>query len=376
MAKRRYSAAGWIGVSLSLVLAGAVAAAPQQSREEALESVRDEIAFLSARLSALDSRRSDLRSQLKRSRLELELREGELREAILARQVTDGRLAEAEAKVAALEVKVERLRADLRRCLIGLYRFGRHGYFKLLLSVERVDDLMPGIRQLRYLTRRDATALENFIAGRAELAFERDELRQEKRRLAGWIEREERRRAELVRAERRLSRLLADAEREQTELTLRSDRLIERERKLSALIDSLVGRSPVPLSGTAMQEFRGVLDWPVNGAVRLGFGPRADPHYRTQVPHNGLAIEIASDPQVRAIFPGKVLYAASLEGYDLTVVVHHPGRVFSLYAGLEELGVGRDDMLDLGDVVGRAGSSLYFEIREENRPQDPLDWLR
>ena len=80
--------------------------------------------------------------------------------------------------------------------------------------------------------------------------------------------------------------------------------------------------------------------------------------------------------EVRVVFPGKVLFAAPFQGYGLTAVVHHPGRVFSLYAGLEELKVGAEDVLSLGQVIGIAKDTLYFEIREENRPVDPAQWLR
>jgi septal ring factor EnvC (AmiA/AmiB activator) len=95
------------------------------------------------------------------------------------------------------------------------------------------------------------------------------------------------------------------------------------------------------------------------------------------VPHNG--IEIAPErggAAVQAVYPGKVLYAAPFQGYGPTVVVHHAGRVFTLYAGLGELRVGEGDVLELGDPVGTAAGPLYFEIRSENLPEDPERWLR
>jgi septal ring factor EnvC (AmiA/AmiB activator) len=70
------------------------------------------------------------------------------------------------------------------------------------------------------------------------------------------------------------------------------------------------------------------------------------------------------------------VFAAPFQGYGPTVIVQHPGRAFSLYAGLSELRVGKEGMLSLGDAVGLASDKLYFEIRVENRPEDPLDWLR
>jgi len=79
---------------------------------------------------------------------------------------------------------------------------------------------------------------------------------------------------------------------------------------------------------------------------------------------------------VLVVYPGKVVFAAPFEGYGPTVVVQHAGRAFTLYAGLAEVSVARDDMLSLQQPVGRADAGLYFEIRVENRPENPLSWMR
>ncbi len=141
-------------------------------------------------------------------------------------------------------------------------------------------------------------------------------------------------------------------------------------------MDFLAGRSAAPLSGRPIQEFRGALDWPVRGRVAQGFGARREPRYGTRVPHNGLELRTEAGQEVRTIYPGRVVFAAPFEGYGPTVVVHHSGRVFTLYAGLDRLRVRQDDILRLGQPVGVAASRLYFEIREENRPVDPRNWLR
>ena len=125
-----------------------------------------------------------------------------------------------------------------------------------------------------------------------------------------------------------------------------------------------------------MTRFRGILDWPVKGSVTKGFGPRSDPRYGTKVPHNGLELRTAADAQVRAVYSGTVLFSGPFEGYGLTVILLHPGRVFSIYSGLEELRVRKDDVVSLGAVVGTVDGTLYFEIRRENRPEDPRLWLR
>ena len=79
---------------------------------------------------------------------------------------------------------------------------------------------------------------------------------------------------------------------------------------------------------------------------------------------------------MRAVFPGRVVYAQALEGYGETVIVRHAGRVYTLYAGMGEISVAVDELLSLGQEVGSADGGLYFEIREENRPVDPSEWIR
>ena len=80
---------------------------------------------------------------------------------------------------------------------------------------------------------------------------------------------------------------------------------------------------------------------------------------------------------MRAVYPGKVVYAAPFEGYGPTVVVQHAGRAFTLYAGLDGGvgGAGRSAIVGQPCSAARA-TSLYFEIRVDNRPEDPERWLR
>ena len=69
-------------------------------------------------------------------------------------------------------------------------------------------------------------------------------------------------------------------------------------------------------------------------------------------------------------------FAAPFQGYGQTVIVQHAGRAFTLYAGLSETRAAAGGVVSLGQVVGVAGDSLYFEIRIDNKPEDPRLWLR
>lgn len=347
------------------------------ARERDLAEIRRQIARLEDELKGARARERTLAERLTAAELDLDLQERRVAEAAAARELAEERVTHAETAVTELEGELEAVRTSLRRRLAGLYRLGRNGPLRLVLSVEPGSDLPSAVRLLRYLVRRDAVAVERYVDTRDQLLAERRRLEDQRREVERWLAEAEGRRLELAAARRRQARLLAQARAERTELAERTEGLLDKERKLSDLLDSLYGRAEAPLSGRPMEDFQGVLDWPVEGQVAVGFGPRTDPRYRTEVPHHGIEIAPDQEPaRVRAVYPGEVLYAAPFEGYGRTVVLHHAGRVFTLYAGLEDLLVKRGDVLELGAPVGTASGRVYFEIRKENRPEDPLRWLR
>ena len=68
-----------------------------------------------------------------------------------------------------------------------------------------------------------------------------------------------------------------------------------------------------------------MLDWPAPGRMVRGFGPRLDPRYGTRVPHNGIELAVEPGTPVRAVYPGKVLFAAPFRGYGPTVSTSRSG---------------------------------------------------
>lgn len=346
------------------------------ARERELAGLRAEIGRLEARLGEARRRQSGLQDELAAADLELKLQEARLAEAMTARDLAVRRAEASEIEVRRLERALDDTRRDLRDRLAALYRLGRQGYLRLFLALDPDRPLLPSVRLIRYLARRDRQSVDRYRAAQAGLSRERDRLVAERAGREQWIQREEARRGELLAIRARRAELLARVRREERELTAQASNLSERERKLTELLDLLAGDNPGGLDGTPIQRFRGVLDWPAEGQVTTGFGFRLEPRYRTRVPHHGIELATATGGEVRAVFPGKVVFAAPFQGYGDTVIVLHPGRAFTLYAGLSELKVAREGMVSLSDVVGLSTGRLYFEIRVEKRPEDPMSWLR
>lgn len=368
---RRRALRAAAGVAIALL---PLAAASEPTREEELAQVRRRAQALEAQVAELRRSREGLEGELVEAELSVELQRERAREAALALAAARAAEEEAAQGVRDLQAALGRAREELGARLTSLYRVGRQGFARLALAARDEEAFLRDFRLLRYLVRRDAGRVERYVALRGRLLDRQDELDLRRREARDWAQRESERLAEVRRLQERKAVLLAEVLRRERRVREEAADLERRQSRLAGFLAALAGERS--LAGEPMQEYAGVLERPVVGSVIRGFGPRLDPRYGTRVPHNGQEYLTLARSPVQTVYPGTVLYAEPLEGYGLTVVVHHPGRVFSLYARLDETQVAAGDVLSLGSVLGSSSSRLYFEIRVENRPVDPEGWLR
>jgi septal ring factor EnvC (AmiA/AmiB activator) len=357
-------------------LAGAEARAQPTSRESDLAVIRERVRELETSLGDIRERKRGLIGELVEADYELQLQTERLAEA--RRQLEDARieLEEVERETGVLERRLAKIRAAASRRVTGLYRMGGRGPVRLLASLRVTDDLLAALRGLRYLVRRDVDLRRALNVTKTELAGQLRALQFQRREVEILVDTEAARLEHRQRLRRRRASLLAEVERQEQSLAGEYGSWADRQVKLADLMRQVASRGGDSLAGRRIQDYRGVLDRPIVGSIVRAFGPRRDPRYRTLVPHNGLQFAGLAEESVRVVFPGRVVYARALEGYGETVIVLHAGRVFTLYAGLEAIRVGADELLSLGQVIGFADAGLYFEIREENRPVDPAEWIR
>ena len=131
-------------------------------------------------------------------------------------------------------------------------------------------------------------------------------------------------------------------------------------------------------SGT-FESLRGRMAAPVSGTVAARFGAkRADgPVWK------GMFIKAPTGTDVRAIGPGRIVYAQWMRGMGNIIIVNHGGEYLSIYGFNETLLKHVGDAVKAGDVIASAGSSggngesgLYFELRHLGKPIDPAGWVK
>ena len=116
--------------------------------------------------------------------------------------------------------------------------------------------------------------------------------------------------------------------------------------------------------------------WPLEGRLSSGFGRRG------RRPHQGIDISARPGTPIRAAEAGKVIYSGWLGGYGRVVIVKHAGRYSTVYAHNRANKVRVGQFVERGDVVALVGSSgrssgphVHFEVRRDDRAQNPLRFL-
>lgn len=382
--------------ALLIALAAPAGAAAQEPPAELDAGTGDEFAErrreiasdmerLRAELQRFESQEASLLERLERLRLEAQLREQELEASDLERRRLERAVDRLRFQIERISERLERRRAVLAGRLRAVYRRGPLLPARALVSGAESAEWVRAIGLLEHLARRDARQIEALRADTAELESALAEQRRALREREEEARRAEERRGALTRALREHQDLLEAVRTDRDTHRAAYEELRNAARELDALIGQVEQGEGVQADETAwasLGPFRGLLDWPVEGSLRVPFGDVRHPRFGTLTPHRGLTFAAAPQAQVRAIFEGEVVFRDWLRGYGQTVILDHHHGYLSVYAHLSDSEVRVAQRVPRGGGLGRVGDSgslegsqLYFELRRDGLPLDPEPWL-
>jgi septal ring factor EnvC (AmiA/AmiB activator) len=132
------------------------------------------------------------------------------------------------------------------------------------------------------------------------------------------------------------------------------------------------------LSGINFAALKGKLRLPVRGDVTNRFGAnRAD----SGISWKGLFIRANEGAEVKSVASGRVVFSDWLRGFGNLIIVDHGNGYMSLYGNNQAILKQAGDNVRGGDAIAYVGNSggnetngLYYELRRQSRPFDPLSW--
>ena len=211
---------------------------------------------------------------------------------------------------------------------------------------------------------------------RASLQSERGARQKVVARIAADISKSRREIGRLKRDEDRLAKLVDQLAKALSQQQRSEGKSPGRIRKPGEVIEEVADASFV---GRAFQTLRGKLKLPARGELAGRFGA---PREEGGVTWKGLFIKAGAGQPVRAVADGRVIFADWLRGFGNLLILDHGNGYMSLYGNNESLLKQLGDTVPSGETIasvgstgGAAESGVYFELRHEGKPFDPMKWV-
>jgi septal ring factor EnvC (AmiA/AmiB activator) len=408
--------------------APAPTSAEQQRLQRDRRELQADLAKLKKQLAASESSHSEATDALASSEVAISTANRRLRELAAARARVEQQLTALAARQNTLAGRQSAEQRQLAAWLRQQQQLSLRDPFELLLEGDDPNRLGRDLQYLGYLSRDTEATLANLEARRTELA-ELQSQTEEKRQELIEITADEVKNRQILEQERtRRKRLQTQLTRQISEQRQSIAQLERNDQRLAALIDRIERilqeqarkdaerkrkqaereaaerqaqpkapsrplpatrdqptetASKSPSSPSNFGQRKGTLVLPAQGVVTGRFGaPRRDESGSSGPTWKGVFIRAAPGTEVRAVGEGQVVFADWLRGFGNLMVLDHGGGYLSIYGNNESLLHGPGDRVANGEAIALVGNTggnetpgLYFELRFQGRPFDPLAWI-
>jgi septal ring factor EnvC (AmiA/AmiB activator) len=352
----------------------------QSSTDAASKRAAERIRALQKESEDLASQERTLLVDLRKLEVDRELKAEELANAERELRRTREKVAATSARAAALKNSAETERPEVERRLVDLYKLGQAGYWRLLLDVDNLRSIGRVYRTAAALNRLDRERVQQHERTLQSLKQERDALETHIREVTKLQEQALAARVAIDRAVAARTALVASIDQRRDLNAQLAGELEAAQQRLQGTVAQLGSRGGSVMLPIA--PFRGALPWPAQGIVTGRFGRQTNSRFGTSIARSGIELSLAEGQPVRVVHEGTVAYADQFTGYGNLVIVDHGDNAYSLYGYLSAIGAPRGTHLDAQAQLGTSGRdpsgnpALYFELRIDAKPVDPLQWLK
>jgi septal ring factor EnvC (AmiA/AmiB activator) len=247
-----------------------------------------------------------------------------------------------------------------------------------------IDDMQGNLVKVKELNNQTAAALQEVAELKAKQEDEKKELEQQKKEkskvvksLSKQITAQRNEIDKLKRDEKNLSNLVERL----AKIVPKKAKKTSKKKSGKPAEEEVVSNEATPTnaySGSNFAALKGKLRLPVRGDVTNRFGAARED---TGVSWKGLFIKAGEGNDVKSVAEGRVVFADWMRGFGNLIIVDHGDGYMSLYGNnqalLKAVGEevnGGDSIASVGNSGGNESNGLYYELRRQSKPFDPLSW--
>jgi septal ring factor EnvC (AmiA/AmiB activator) len=369
--------------------------------QDDLEEIQKKIDILDNEIKKNIKTKEGLSTELKREEKKISKSKKEIYKINRQSKKNQKKLKELEQELKELNEEITDRRANLTDHYYQIYTRGKPGFIQMMIEGDSPHQISREMNYLSYL----AVEQNNNILKIKEKYQAIDTNKQETSKTIEKIN-------TLKKKQEKKKRLLEKQKKEKDKVlkkiasTIKSqkkekDKLIEDEKKLTSLIEKLIEKSKIQaqkktkkesiqadskylpdssLDDVNFKKLKKKLRLPVKGKIIHKYGKKRPD---TGIKWKGLFIKANEGDEVYAVAKGKVVFADWLRGFGNLIILDHGDGYMSLYGNNESIIVQQGLIVKGGDVIATVGNSggnssngLYYELRKNSKPFNPLAWTK
>lgn len=390
---------------------------PEQTKR-ALSDVHERLESLKKELNSSQEAHKDAADALKESEKAISEANKKLYEINQRQQENTKTLARLQADSEATNQSLAQQQKLLSGQLYQQYLHGQQSYVQMILQSEKPSEIARDVQYFSYIAKARAETIKQMQGDLAKITRLNEETAAALQEVAELKQKQVEERRALQQQKTVKSKVVKSLSEQITAQRSEIKKLSRDEKRLAQLVERLAritlakpkpakkiatrkntGKAaPAPETNTTENEvvasnevlpnddlaginfagLKGKLRLPVRGDVTNRFGANRED---SGISWKGLFIKANEGAEVKSVAGGRVVFADWLRGFGNLIIVDHGSGYMSLYGNNQAILKQAGDTVRGGDAIAYVGNSggnqtngVYYELRRQSRPFDPLSW--
>ena len=374
-------------------------------------SLQEQLSDLKKRLSETEASHNEASDALAASEAAISKVNRRLRNLGSERVRVENRLKELREQERAVSGQLTDAEKQIRVIAQAQYLNTQRESWQTLIAGSNPHELARDAAALRYFAQAEERAAHRLAYRQANIQSVSEETLSKRKELANIEQREREDRAQLVKDQADRKQALTKLQKQISEQRASIDKMERDQARLGELVASIdkllaqqkaeaqrlaeerarqqrkagqatASNSYVPPLKGQFAKLKGRLMMPALGKIVGRFGQARANVSGKSTTWKGLQIQAKQGSDVLACAAGQVVFSDWLRGFGNLIIIDHGDGFLSIYGNNESLYKSVGDRINRGDTIASVGNTggedvpgLYFELRHNGRPFNPLPWI-
>ena len=393
-------------ILLSLFLVFSMLLMTESRSEEIIKDNQSDLVEIQKKIDALDKKinkkkavKKGLTKELKKEEKKISKTKKELHKIKKQERKNKKKLSQLKKDLSQLKKDIQSRKDNQSLSYYHSYTQGKVGSLQMLLEGINPNQITRDLRYLGFFSEAQNNNIKKIKENLNNLGNKKKKIDKTIKKITSLKKSEEKKKKKLEKEKKKKKKVLTKINKEISSEKKKKKKLIADEQKLTNIIEDLIKKSKVvnekkkvkekinadnkslpdqSLDKLHFKKLKKKLKLPIKGKIIHKFGKKRPD---TGIKWKGIFIKANEGDPVYAVAKGKVVFSDWLRGFGNIIIIDHGGNYMSLYGNNESLLKKQNDMIRGGDLIATVGNSggnssngLYYELRKNSKPFNPLAW--